>query len=291
MRDAGRLLLTILLLAAAWGVEAQTRGEVSLRSETGRAEDTTAGPPLETAPGRPGPGTVGDPPEALRSLAEGVRTGSPGADTAPRRVVVDPGHGGDQAGSRAPRGAAEKDVVLHLARTIAEALRGRGFEVHLTRTDDRSLGEEQRAAVANYWQADLFLSLHASGVGRPQARGFEVMVAPEPGPGTDGRLWSAGQAGGGAESRRWAELLRAGLGGVLPTFDRGLVVLPNPVLEATVCPACLVEVGSLAWPGEEELLSTPAGRSAIAAAVTRAAEAFFEDAPADALRRDPRGAP
>lgn len=192
-----------------------------------------------------------------------------------RRVCVDPGHGGDEPGTRGPGGLAEKDVVLALAQAAAQALREKGFEVHLTRLEDRTLGDAQRAAVANYWGAELFVSLHAAGEGRPQARGVEAFVAPEPPPGTDPRHWTAGQAGLGAESRRWAELLRSALGQNLATFDRGVSVAPQPLLEAVAAPACLVELGSLAWPQEAEYLRSPAGREAVAAAIAQAAETYF----------------
>jgi N-acetylmuramoyl-L-alanine amidase len=191
------------------------------------------------------------------------------------RVVIDPGHGGDEPGSKGSRGTLEKDVVLDLAQATGEALRREGFEVHLTRTEDRTVSQDQRAAAANYWGADALVSLHASGEGRPQARGFEVMVAPDPGPDTDGQLWFGGQVGKAAESRRLAQALRSALGEVLPTFDRGLTELPNPMLEAAACPCCLIEVANLSWPSDEDMLLTAGGRAAIASAIARAVNAFF----------------
>ncbi len=207
-------------------------------------------------------------------LGRSVRVDRPRPGPA-RRVAVDPGHGGEDLGTRGPKGLAEKDVALELARGVAQRLRERGFEVHLTRDEDRALGDTQRAAVANYWGAELFVSLHVAGEGRPQARGLEVFVSPGPPPGADPRLWSSGQAGLGAQSRRWAELLRSALGQAMPTFDRGLSAAPQPLLEAVAAPACLVELGSLAWPQEAEFLRSPAGREAVAEAVARAAEAYF----------------
>ncbi|GAB4257537.1 MAG: hypothetical protein Kow0092_04480 [Deferrisomatales bacterium] len=195
----------------------------------------------------------------------------------PRTVVIDPGHGGEDRGAGGPGGAWEKDVVLALARAVADGLRGRGFEVHLTRTGDHGLTPEQRAGVANYWQADLFLSLHVSGLARPRARGFEVFVASVPPAGGDPGLWEGGQVGREAASRRWAENLRRALGEGLATFDRGVGQVPHPVLEAVACPACLVEAGNLAWPQDAELLNGDPGRSALAEAVARAAEAFFAE--------------
>ncbi|MDF1555343.1 MAG: N-acetylmuramoyl-L-alanine amidase [Deferrisomatales bacterium] len=199
------------------------------------------------------------------------------ADRERRRVVVDAGHGGE-SGSRGDAGGGtvlEKDVVLELALTTAEELRRSGFAVHLTRSGDHSIAAEKRAAVANYWGAELFVSFHAAGQERPQARGFEVFVAPAPDPSLAADRWQAGQAGQAAASRRWAAALRATLGSALVTFDRGVVEIPSPLLEAVACPAALVEVGTLAWPGDAEALTTPQGRKRIAAAVVAAAEQYF----------------
>lgn len=207
-------------------------------------------------------------------LGRPLRVERPRRGPAPR-IAVDPGHGGEDAGTRGPRGLAEKDVVLDLAHAAVQRLRERGFDVHLTRSDDRALENTQRAAVANYRGADLFVSLHAAGEGRPQARGIEVFVASEPPPGVDPRHWSAGQVEHWAQSRRWAELLRRSLGQSLPTFDRGLSAVPHPLLEAVAAPACLVELGSLAWPQEAELFRSAEGREAVADAIARAAEAYF----------------
>jgi N-acetylmuramoyl-L-alanine amidase len=193
-----------------------------------------------------------------------------------RRVVVDPGHGGQEGGSAGPGGLLEKDVVLELARSVGDALKSRGFDVHYTRTGDHAIGSSQRAAVANYWEADLFLSLHAAGSGRPQVRGFEVFVVPAPDAEVHPRAWQDAQRDWGDQSLRWAKGIREALGHSLPTFDRGVGELPNPVLEAVAAPACLVELGSLAWPRDAEALRTAAGRSAAANAIAEAAEAFFQ---------------
>lgn len=192
-----------------------------------------------------------------------------------RRIALDPGHGGGDPGTHGGGGVVEKDAVLGLALGIAEHLRQSGFEVHLTRTEDRDLGDAPRAAVANYWGAELFLSLHVAGRGRPQARGFELFVPPRVSPGVDGRLWQAGQSGQDEASRRWAELLRRALGEEVATFDRGVSDIPSPVLEAVAAPGCLLEVGSLAWPQEADFLRSEAGKAALGRAVARAAEQFF----------------
>ena len=79
------------------------------------------------------------------------------------RVVIDPGHGGHDAGTHGPSGLLEKDVVLDVAQRLGELLEERlGSEVIYTRTDDTYIPLEQRTEIANEHKADLFLSIHAN---------------------------------------------------------------------------------------------------------------------------------
>ena len=76
-----------------------------------------------------------------------------------RRIILDPTHGGDDAGAALPDDQQEKWLTLSLARTLAEQLRAAGFEAVLTRNEDRNLGPDSRAAFANQSGGDLYLAL------------------------------------------------------------------------------------------------------------------------------------
>ena len=56
----------------------------------------------------------------------------------------------------------EKDVTLAIARRLAGHLRQAGFEVVMTRDDDRYVALEERTAIANARRGDLFVSIHAN---------------------------------------------------------------------------------------------------------------------------------
>ncbi len=77
-------------------------------------------------------------------------------------VVLDPGHGGEQPGAKGPNGLRESHVALALARRVRNALRQRVPEarVVMTRDEDRFVTLEERAAIANAVDADLFVSIH-----------------------------------------------------------------------------------------------------------------------------------
>ncbi|MCI5219725.1 MAG: AMIN domain-containing protein, partial [Candidatus Electrothrix sp. LOE2] len=79
-----------------------------------------------------------------------------------RRIVIDPGHGGKDPGA-VGFGLKEKDIVLNVAKKIKKILEEKnGYEVLLTRDDDISLSLEERTAIANTKEADLFLSIHVA---------------------------------------------------------------------------------------------------------------------------------
>jgi N-acetylmuramoyl-L-alanine amidase len=79
------------------------------------------------------------------------------------RIVIDPGHGGNDTGTMGPSGLLEKDLVLDIAKRLASLVEARlGAEVILTRTDDTYIPLERRTAIANEHKADLFLSIHAN---------------------------------------------------------------------------------------------------------------------------------
>jgi N-acetylmuramoyl-L-alanine amidase len=91
------------------------------------------------------------------------------------RIVIDPGHGGHDAGTIGPNGLEEKDLVLDVGRRLGKLLEARlGADVVYTRNDDTFVPLETRTAIANQEQADLFVSIHANSSRDPDARGVET---------------------------------------------------------------------------------------------------------------------
>jgi N-acetylmuramoyl-L-alanine amidase len=91
------------------------------------------------------------------------------------RIVVDAGHGGHDSGTLGPAGIEEKEVVLDVALRLGKLLRQRmGADVIYTRDDDTFVPLEERTAIANKAQADLFISVHANSSSDPTARGVET---------------------------------------------------------------------------------------------------------------------
>ncbi len=91
------------------------------------------------------------------------------------RIVIDAGHGGHDSGTLGVDGIEEKDVVLDVALRLGKLLHDRlGAEIVYTRSDDTFVALEDRTAIANKAQADLFLSIHANSSPDESARGVET---------------------------------------------------------------------------------------------------------------------
>jgi N-acetylmuramoyl-L-alanine amidase len=93
-----------------------------------------------------------------------------------RRIIVDAGHGGHDSGAVGPTRVREKDVTLAMAKRLARRLQEKGFEVVLTRPDDRYVALEERTAIANARHGDLFLSIHANAHPHRDRSGVETYV-------------------------------------------------------------------------------------------------------------------
>ena len=89
-------------------------------------------------------------------------------------IVIDAGHGGRDPGAIGVGGLREKDVTLRLAKSLGEKLEAQGFEIVYTRRDDRSMGLEERTAIAESVGGDLFVSLHANAAPRRSVAGIET---------------------------------------------------------------------------------------------------------------------
>lgn len=80
-------------------------------------------------------------------------------------VVIDPGHGGKDAGALGVR-TNEKSINLNVALKLRDLLQkeAEGVKVEMTRDDDRFITLQQRPEIANRKHADIFVSIHANSV-------------------------------------------------------------------------------------------------------------------------------
>ena len=96
----------------------------------------------------------------------GAEAAVPSADPRPV-VVLDPGHGGIDNGTRAKSGELEKDLALQFASTLRDKLERSGkYRVAMTRSDDTFVELAERVRFARLRQAQLFISIHCDALAR-----------------------------------------------------------------------------------------------------------------------------
>lgn len=92
------------------------------------------------------------------------------------KIFIDPGHGGDSIGA-SYKGRLEQDDTLRLSLAVRDILLTMpDTEVRLAREGNTNPSLEKRAADANNWGADYFLSIHRNAIGPNIAKGVEGWV-------------------------------------------------------------------------------------------------------------------
>jgi len=228
------------------------------------------------------------PPVRLEPVAPAPSIDRPGTM---RTVVIDPGHGGADAGSRSASGLEEKQVTLAVAQRLKGMLESRfGLRVILTRDADAVVAIDRRAALANNNKADLFISLHANGSPMPAMRGWQVQsldpaeyassTASQRGSAEPDQLvpvvgggmrmigtvpWRLAQIPHADRSAQLGGMLAARLGDAgLPPQAAPFHQAPLRVLVGANMPAILVEMGFLTNPADAEMLGSSAFHGAVA---------------------------
>jgi len=231
-------------------------------------------------------------------------------------VVIDAGHGGEDAGASGPGGHLEKTLVLDLARLLSARLRAAGLRVVLTRRSDTFVPLETRTAIANDARGDLFLSIHANAARDAEVRGTETFFlsleasdeyarqvamrenaafqgASRPtAPVNDPLVAILGDMIANEHSREsneFARMAQAELGGIDPSGSRGVKQAPFVVLMGVQMPASLVEIGFITNQGDERVLHSRRGSDRIVSALASAVFAFGRRY--DARRGSDLGAP
>lgn len=182
-----------------------------------------------------------------------------------KRIAIDPGHGGNDAGAIGPTGVMEKNVTLKVALELKRLLESQGAEVIMTRETDRTVSEKgakasdieelgARCDVANRAGVEIFISIHADSFTRPEARG------------TTGYYYSKSTSGKG---QKLADCIRRNLVEQLGTPSRGTQPCNFYVVKNTDMPATLIELGFISNKEEEQLLDSKEG-------VMKAAQGIFD---------------
>ena len=240
-----------------------------------------------------------DPAPALPKLSPGTLEGDV-FPLAVRRIVLDPGHGGANTGTRTPGGLEEKFLTLDIARRLRETLKAHPFEVLMTREGDQAVTLEQRAEYANRERADIFVSIHVNWLEGVRAGGIETYYLGL----TDDPFLTRLAANENVESghtlaemrglfdriyegvlqdksRALAREIHGSLYGSLARVnpqlaDRGVKTAPFLVLVDAEMPAILAEVAALSSEAEAAMLERPLYRDYIADSLAAGIVAYAE---------------
>jgi N-acetylmuramoyl-L-alanine amidase len=228
---------------------------------------------------------------------------SPPRSTGKKIIVLDPGHGGLDAGTIGVNGLMEKDLALAEGLKLARELRQRGYSVFMTRDSDTFVPLRQRVAIARADKADLFIALHADSNPDPGTTGTSIYTL------NDGR--SDREAGALARRENQSDViagvdLSGGNNPVAPILinlaqrdtrnkssefatnalkDLGQVtdlLAHSPhrsaslaVLVAPDVPAVLIELGYLSNAADAGQMNTDSWRAKVAGAIADAVDAQF----------------
>jgi N-acetylmuramoyl-L-alanine amidase len=204
----------------------------------------------------------------------------PTASPRARIIVIDPGHGGPQVGTRSVTGKHfEKEFTLDWALRLQSLLARQGLQVYLTRTNDIDLPLQDRVAVADRVNADLFLSLHFnSGTTSGAESGIETYCTTPFGMPSnltrgyvDDPEYNWPNNASDRENFSWAMRLHRSLINTTGATDRGVRRARfMAVLRTQRRPAVLLEGGYLSNPREARLIGTAEYRQQLAQAVANA---------------------
>jgi N-acetylmuramoyl-L-alanine amidase len=175
-------------------------------------------------------------------------------------VVIDPGHGGEDAGFVGPSGGREADVCFAIARRLESVLTASGVLVYPTREPDATPSDSQRASLANALGADLYLAIHCAGADDASARGAITYYF--------GHERFRSEAGA-----RLAECIHPAVAALGPG-DAGVHAKQYAILRETRMPAVQIEPGHLTNPDDESLLADPGFQRGIAEAIAQGLREF-----------------
>jgi len=245
--------------------------------------------------------TAGEPGTAAKHTSSGQSSLTRALGLKVGRVIIDPGHGGQDQGTQGPKGLVEKELVLDVALRLGKLIEDRlGAEVIYTRTDDTFIPLEGRTALANEKKADLFLSIHANSSAYPRIAGVETFYLNF----TDSKdaLDVASRENASSqksvfelqdiiqkislhekldESKDFAGRIQASLfslssRNVPGQKNRGVKKAPFVVLIGAKMPSVLAEIGFVSNPREEALLKKPDYRQKVAESLYRGVSKYAE---------------
>lgn len=251
----------------------------NFQRDYGMVADGICGPTTLRALRQLGRRVTGGRPQLLREM---VAVAASGPSLFGKRIVIDPGHGGDDRGTvyvadpdEPERAIAEADLCWDLASRLEGRLTALGVQTWLTRGPNNGGSDEDRAGLANEVGADLVISLHVDGFVSPRANGIAAYYF--------GAAESSSTIG-----ERLADLVQRELVARTGLTDGRIHGKTWALLRMTRMPAVRVELGYLTSPLDRARLTDPLFRDTVAEGLLVAIQRLYlpqsDDPPTGVMR-------
>ena len=187
-------------------------------------------------------------------------------------IILDAGHGGKDGGASSRDGLVERDLVFNITKIVEENLRLQGFNVIMTRCDERDLASDyatnrkredlnQRVKIMNSNENAIAVSIHANATGNTRWRGAQTFYDPKL-----------------LENKELATHIMNALRANIDDLTREQRPISNIfILRNSRIPTALVEVGFLSNPDEARLLGCEDYQRLIAYAIFEGIMSYVED--------------
>ncbi|MNC09157.1 N-acetylmuramoyl-L-alanine amidase LytC precursor [compost metagenome] len=177
----------------------------------------------------------------LNAISNSGSDGGGAAASGKPVVVLDAGHGGKQSGAVSLTGKLEKDINLAIVNKVGALLIQDGrVDVVFTRTDDTTLGLQDRVNIAEAAKANLFISVHGNSL-------------PEAYPNRD-KINGSETYYSRTESLPLAQIMHKHLVAGTSFKDNGIRTKSLHVTRETSMPAVLLEVGYMSSAANESAM-------------------------------------
>ena len=251
----------------------------NFQRDYGMVADGICGPHTLRALRQLGRRVTGGRPQLLREM---VAVAAAGPSLLGKRIVVDPGHGGEDLGTvyvGDPADPAKQITEADLCWDLASRLEGRltalGVQTWLTRGPNNGRSDEERAALANEVGADLVISLHVDGVPSARANGLAAFYF--------GAAESSSTIG-----ERLADLVQRELVARTGMTNGRIHAKTWSLLRLTRMPTVRVELGYLTSPLDRARLTDPLFRDTVAEGLLVAVQRLYlpqsDDPPTGVMR-------
>jgi len=174
------------------------------------------------------------------------------------RICFDAGHGGKDNGASV-NGVYEKDITLKICNYARFIAKKNGFQCFMTREKDESLVHMDRALYANRNDCDIFVSIHCNSFVNELARGIETWSYPS-----------------STKGEKLSQFIQKELITSTSLFDRGCKKARFSVLNKTIMPAVLIEIGFLSNPQEAKLLMSSEFLWEVASSIVKGCCSYFK---------------